>query len=66
MTRIKTIDDRPIDIWIKDEGYYVMVSVARGEVRFVLGFDQAEALAKALLKASNVALQSVDGAIDER
>jgi hypothetical protein len=55
MDSIRDIHDKDISVWIKPEGYYVMVSFNRGENTFVLGFTDAEKLAQALLTAGKQA-----------
>jgi len=61
------IDGKDVSVWIKPEGYYVMLSFNRGERTFVLGFTDAERLGSALVSASKKAgaLLSPAGIPDE-
>ena len=47
-----TIDGHDVSVWIKPDGYYVMLSFNRGEHTFVLGFPDAHRLGEQLIAAS--------------
>ena len=48
----RTIDDQDVSVWIKPDGYYVMLSFNRGEHTFVLSFTDARRLADSLRQAA--------------
>ncbi len=54
---VKTMEDEPISLWIREGGHYIMVSIGKGEKRFVIGSDGARTLGVALLQASDRADQ---------